>query len=499
VNALIVNLALLNPYLDEQTFAVMHVDMTQLDVAALRKNLARTELLGRLEGAIEKWKDSFTQAGGKDVFLVFSLADNPVQGFLVIPCTVETSAGIKRTLAAPEFETILRSLQFLMPSQDYHHAVQIGDAFVIGNRFTTERLPNNKPTERPELKKAFETVATSTIQLALVPTADQRRVLEEMEPTLPAILGGGSIQVVTRGMLWSVLGIEVGPKVSLRWYAQSQDAASAQAFKQWLETTLGNLSSNAVTQRYFSHFGQLVGILKPRASGDHVELALNEGEPALSLLLQGLSIVLDLAAGRTWYGDHLHEIALAMHNFHGRYQTFPAIGSFDKNGRPLLSWRVLILPWLNQEELFKKFHLDEPWDSEHNKALLPLIPEVYRPFRLTDKPLGFTTILGPVGKNLFFTGDQKKHSIADITDGTSNSIMLVQTDSRHAVPWTKPEDLSVDKHNPTRGLADHPPGVMALGFADGSVHFVSHTSDKETLYHLFTINGGEVIDPSKLK
>jgi len=495
---LILNLALLTPYLDEQTFAVMHVDMAQLDVAALRKNLAKTELLVRLEDALEKWKGKFTQAGGRDVFLVFSLADNPVHGFLVIPCNGDTSAGIKRALADPEFETILRNLQFLMPSQDYEPAVQIGDAFVIGHRFTIERLRKNKATERPELSKAFEAAGKSTFQLILTPSADQRRVLEEMEPTLPPILGGGPVKVVTGGMLWSALGIEVGSKLGLRWYAQSRDAASAKAFRQWVETTLGDLSCNPAAERYFPHFGQLVRMLKPRASEDHVELTLSEGEPALSTLLQGLSIELDLAAGRTWYGDHLHQIALAIYGFENRHQSYPAIGSFDKNGKPLLSWRVLILPWLNQEELYKKFHLDEPWDSEHNKALLPLIPQVYRSFGLTDKPLGYTTILGPVGKNLFFTGDQKKNTIADITDGTSNSIMLVEADSLHAVPWTKPEDLKIDKDNPARSLAEHVSGAMALGFADGSVHFPAKTIDKEILYHLFTINGGEVIPANKL-
>ncbi|HMF14410.1 MAG TPA: sigma-70 family RNA polymerase sigma factor, partial [Gemmataceae bacterium] len=75
--------------------------------------------------------------------------------------------------------------------------------------------------------------------------------------------------------------------------------------------------------------------------------------------------------------DNLKQIALAMHNWHDTYGTFPAAATYRKDGKPLLSWRVALLPFLEQDNLYKQFRLDEPWDSAHNKKLLARMPEIY--------------------------------------------------------------------------------------------------------------------------
>ena len=83
------------------------------------------------------------------------------------------------------------------------------------------------------------------------------------------------------------------------------------------------------------------------------------------------------AARRAASTNNLKQIALAMHNHHDASKEFPAAYSTDKQGKPLLSWRVKILPLIGQDALYRQFHLDEPWDSEHNKKLIPLMPPVY--------------------------------------------------------------------------------------------------------------------------
>ena len=82
------------------------------------------------------------------------------------------------------------------------------------------------------------------------------------------------------------------------------------------------------------------------------------------------------AARRAQSMNNLKQFALAMHNYHDTNGKFPAASSFDKDGKPLLSWRVHVLPYLEQAELYKQFHLDEPWDSEHNKKLIEKMPNV---------------------------------------------------------------------------------------------------------------------------
>src|SRR5205807_5126217 len=83
------------------------------------------------------------------------------------------------------------------------------------------------------------------------------------------------------------------------------------------------------------------------------------------------------AAGRVQSTNNLRQIAIAMHSYHGTHNEFPAAYSTSKDGKPLLSWRVEILPYIEQGALFNEFHLDEPWDSEHNKKLIERMPTIF--------------------------------------------------------------------------------------------------------------------------
>src|SRR5262249_54155708 len=82
-----------------------------------------------------------------------------------------------------------------------------------------------------------------------------------------------------------------------------------------------------------------------------------------------------MAAGNAQGQNNLKQIALAMHNYNDAYNgKLPAHAIYSKDGKkPLLSWRVAILPFIEQDNLYQQFHLDEPWDSEHNKKLIPML------------------------------------------------------------------------------------------------------------------------------
>ena len=189
--------------------------------------------------------------------------------------------------------------------------------------------------------------------------------------------------------------------------------------------------------------------------------------------------------------NNLKQLVLAMHNYHDSFGKFPAAYSTDKDGKPLLSWRVHILPFIEQDALYREFHLDEPWDSEHNKKLIPKMPRTY----VSSKKLpeaGLTTYLAPVGDGTVFPG-KDAIQIKDITDGTSNTVIFLDADDEHAVVWTKPDDLKVNPKKPEAGLSmRHGEGYL-FAFADGSVRFVSTKVNKKTLWAIFTRNGGEVL------
>jgi prepilin-type processing-associated H-X9-DG protein len=232
-----------------------------------------------------------------------------------------------------------------------------------------------------------------------------------------------------------------------------------------------------------------------------VRLVLRDAMPGISspgttgiliaLLLPAVQSARE-AARRAQCVNNLRQIALAMHNYHDTNNAFPRPAITAKDGKPLLSWRVAILPFIEQNELYNKFHLDEPWDSPHNKALLNEMPQTYQcPSRPVREP--FTTAYRVFsGKGALFEDDMNI-SIAHVTDGTSNTVMVVE--SREGVPWTKPDELNFDPAaKPSLyGAGSSHPGGFNTAFADGSIRFIKNSIAVDVFRRLITRAGGEVI------
>jgi thiol-disulfide isomerase/thioredoxin len=183
--------------------------------------------------------------------------------------------------------------------------------------------------------------------------------------------------------------------------------------------------------------------------------------------------------------NQLKNLALALLNYNDAKGSLPANASYDSFDRPLLSWRVHILPHLDEEgaaELYKEFRLDEPWDSEHNRALIPRMPAV---FQNPNRPAGpFTSYLAVVGSDCVFDGTPKGTSLSQIPDGTANTIMLVEADD--AVEWTRPDDLKVNPQLPPVGLGGFRPNGWLAVFADGSVSLIGKDKSTREVRDFFT-------------
>jgi hypothetical protein len=194
------------------------------------------------------------------------------------------------------------------------------------------------------------------------------------------------------------------------------------------------------------------------------------------------------AAARIQSSNNLKQMALAMHNYHDTMGTLPPAYSTNKDGKPLLSWRVHLLPYIDQDPLYKEFHLDEPWDSPHNKKLIEKMPKVYRSPASNAAP-GMTNYLTVRGKDTMFPGD-KGIRFADVTDGLSNTAMIVEASDKKAVIWTKPDDFELNEKDPGAGLVGMWPSGFLAAVGDGSVRFVSSSVSPKTLLYFFLRNDG---------
>jgi prepilin-type processing-associated H-X9-DG protein len=196
--------------------------------------------------------------------------------------------------------------------------------------------------------------------------------------------------------------------------------------------------------------------------------------------------------------NNLKQIGLAMHNFHDVNGRFPA-DIRDADGKPLLSWRVAILPFVEQASLFNEFHMDEPWDSPHNKALLEKIPPTYQIPGATPANPGETFYRGFSGAGALFDPQGPQGTrLSEVTDGTSNTLGVVE--ARESVPWTKPDSevpfepgQPAEPPDPRPALGGHFEGGFNALFLDGSVRFIRDKVNPLVLRALITKNGGEVI------
>ena len=207
----------------------------------------------------------------------------------------------------------------------------------------------------------------------------------------------------------------------------------------------------------------------------------------------------------------LSQIGLGIYNYESVYASLPInLGpqDLDANGQPYLSWRVYLLPFLDEGALFNQFHLDEPWNSPNNLPLLADMPEIFRSRGISNGSdlTGFQLLVGPGAYNQPSGGQYgvTGPKFSQFTDGSNNTILVVETQASQAVEWTRPDgDITFAPSKPlsgisTAGLNDVPAdGILTL-FADGTVHNMQPTIPQADFLALATWSGNEVLGPDDL-
>lgn len=198
------------------------------------------------------------------------------------------------------------------------------------------------------------------------------------------------------------------------------------------------------------------------------------------------------AARRTQCKNNLKQICTALHNYHDNFGSFPPAYTVDSNGRMLHSWRTLLLPYLEQEQLYRQIDFSKPWYDPMNATAFESSVGIFQ-CHSTEQPKNHTSYLGVSGPDCCFHASTPK-LLTDITDGPSNTLIVVEVPHDRTVPWMSPQDAD------EASILDfaigskfaHTGGFQAT-FADGSVRFISENLERSILRALLTTSGKDAV------
>ena len=191
--------------------------------------------------------------------------------------------------------------------------------------------------------------------------------------------------------------------------------------------------------------------------------------------------------------DNLKQIGLALYNYHEVYKEFPPAYTVNEHGKPLHSWRTLILPFVEQQKLYESIDLSKPWNDPANAEAFKTVVPVYQCPSAQSEP-GMTTYLAVIGDN---TGlrPAKSLKLEEVTDGTGSTLAVVDVTAKHAVHWMSPHDadlvlllgLPAEEDN-----LQHSSGYQAL-LLDGSVRFLSINTQESIIRALVTATANDKV------
>ena len=362
-----------------------------------------------------------------------------------------------------------------------------------------------KPEENPAIASGLERVKGAPIQVVFAPDSAIRALVTmglAMAPPPTNKFGG---KTLTDGIQWASAGLDPVKQI----FALTIQSASPEA-AQTLYNTVGEAIDEALTPvaimapEMAPAFDALKTLL-PQVRGDRLQLIINkqfietqtESMTALGATLLPAITAAQEASKRMQCSNNIKMMGLALHNYHDAHRVFPPVTTADANGKPLHSWRVLLLPYLEQYPLYQQIRLDEPWDSEHNKQFHNRAPSVYQCPSATGDMTGMTNYSVVVGKECLFHEPNAKKTFAAIADGTSNTIAVVER--KTPVCWMDPtQEITFEKacegiNVSAGGLGGNHAGGINVGFFDGSVQMISETIPPAILRALLTCAGGESV------
>ena len=512
----------IKPYLTEDVDDVGFVDLTKIDMPAAFEELVNLGLVPEEHVAASRQKTTavqqvfsqLPQRGARRAYVLVRASDL-IEGGATWVIEVADGADkqgvielIKPWIAAAQDKQNFGELGIALPRE-----LAVAGNVILGAP-SAERLSAIKSatpaTPRPEALAALAALDDADAGVVVFGSVDGRRVVREMFPAIPPPFAEIDGRLLVDGVKSIALTAKLPPQPKLTLDVRTFDAKTATTLKQAADRGLllakgffitEMAAKSEVHRTRAATMGLLLPMLDPKLDDTRLYLTLGDDKQELDTLKQALTPAVKAAsdaAGRAQKVNNFRQILIAMHNYASAKGSFPPPASRSDDGQPLLSWRVLILPYVDVPggaDLYKQFHLDEPWDSEHNRTLIGKMPAVYRdPVRtVVGGDVGRTTYLVPTGDKTMFPGPEALQ-FRQVTDGTSQTVALVDAVPELAVVWTKPDDWEVDLKDPRRGVKRTSGDSFVAGYVDGSVRTLQNDIDPKNLAAMITATGGEVVE-----
>lgn len=505
------NLRHLNRFVDGMTLAVGQFDLQKMDLVATAKllesfNLPGDDIVKKHLKQFQASKEGLAKLGIHQLYLLYhqiSVFDGPV---FYVPLPDKSKAAEVASLIAFGDSAPFRDQPTWFTQRMKTEYAIVDDYLVVGASSTVLTMKAVKPVPRPELATALTKSQATPMQLFLIPSTDFRKVLAETLPKLPPELGTGSMTKLLAGIDWVYLQGSLPPKIDGSVTIQTKEPAQAQEIDRLWQAMMKSMkkwASEPYTSPNFKVFQQIASQLKPDVQG--ATWSLGASADRLKPMTQVLAESFAKNAGDEHNSKKLRDMLIAMHNFHNDFSRMPNQCTMSKEGKPLLSWRVQLLPYLGHDHLYKEFKFDEPWDSEHNKKLLSKMPDIFKHPTAKNVPADHTVYQVFYSKKATKPGaailEEGRMTLGMLTvqDGTSNT--FVATDgAAKAVPWTKPEDLLFDGtvENLPKLVSPKNNGWAHVVFGDGSVRPVNLQAKPKLLWQLIGRNDGENQDVTEV-
>jgi hypothetical protein len=528
------------PLLDPQSIAFARLDVTKIDPDALEEFLSRATSELKLHQFVANLADRnirhlatrlrrLKELKVEQIYVALTLYDIHAQldllakapeefiyAIVPVPYGIDSASVAKALVDDPPTSNTTRTSKdsagniLTQPGAGppestwlalhFHSAIQIpekgrGNVVLAGTPQVLEHLVKTTREKRLAAAAALAAAGDGPVQLAIAPSAVFSRAAEEILTSTQ--LGDLSIgMTLADGFQWAAWGLaQQDGEIATRMVVQARSPEGARQMQKLIELALAAAADERPDSKAVqppAGLAQLARLLDFEVDGNRVQWRIDRQHTAkMAEALRPILISQQGQLGLRKSVDNIRAIGLAVANFYAAHRAYPTPATYDKAGRPLLSWRVHVLaymPYAAENQLYHEFHLNEPWDSEHNKKLIERMPSIYRrPFANANSAK--TPYQVPIGEKTAFRPGIKME-LRDIKDGTSKTIAIVEVDPEHEVIWTKPDDWEVDWNDPTKGLAGGPGTAFIACFLDTAVCSIPKSIDKEVLRRFLMADDG---------